>query len=186
MSAQPDMGAAGGAAPAITVGVISDTHGHLYREVREALSGVDHIIHAGDIGASQVLAELRAIAPVTAVRGNCDYDDWALSLPVRADVELGGTRIVVGHVGWQVQEWAEAANRAAAAGGAGADRLDAVVFGHSHQSHLERREGMLYLNPGSAGPRRFNRPRSVARLVIRPAVGAAGRPGLEAEIVELD
>ena len=184
------------------MGVISDTHGHLYPEVKAALQGVDFIIHAGDIGSPQVLAELRLIAPVTAVRGNCDYDSWALALPARAELTLAGARLVVGHVGWQVQDWAEAANKAAAASAAAAPpaagaetahsaataRIDAVIFGHSHQSLLERRSGMLYLNPGSAGPRRFNRPRSVARLVIRPGApgDVAGRPELDAVIIDLD
>jgi uncharacterized protein len=183
-----------------SVGVISDTHGHLYPEVKAALHGVDFIIHAGDVGSPQVLAELRLIAPVTAVRGNCDYDSWALALPVRAELTLAGARLVVGHVGWQVQDWAEAANKATAASAAAAPqvagaahsaatgRIDAVIFGHSHQSLLERRSGMLYLNPGSAGPRRFNRPRSVARLVIRAGApgDVAGRPELEAVIIDLD
>ena len=105
---------AGGSAStggSFSVGVISDTHGHLYPEVKAALQGVDFIIHAGDIGSPQVLAELRLIAPVTAVRGNCDYDSWALALPARAELTLAGARLIVGHVGWQVQDWAEAANR---------------------------------------------------------------------------
>ncbi len=157
----------------LIVGVLSDTHGHLYPEVRAALAGVDHIVHAGDIGSPQVLAELRAMAPVTAVRGNCDYDAWALALPVRAEATLAGARFAVGHVRWQVE-----------AGGF----IDVVIFGHSHQPLLERRQGVLYLNPGSAGPRRFNRPRSLARVsVVRAQAGDAfGRPSLEAEIVNLD
>jgi uncharacterized protein len=197
-------GSAGGSCSAGTpfsVGVISDTHGHLYPEVKAAMQGVDFIIHAGDVGSPQVLAELRLIAPVTAVRGNCDYDSWALALPARAELTLAGARLVVGHVGWQVQDWAEAANKALAASVAAAApvtdaetvhlttaRIDAVIFGHSHQSLLERRSGMLYLNPGSAGPRRFNRPRSVARLVIRPGApgDVAGRPELDAVIIDLD
>ncbi len=169
----------------LTVGVVSDTHGHLYAEIREALRGVDHIVHAGDIGAPEVLAGLRAIAPVTAVRGNCDYDSWALALPARAELTLAGARLVVGHVGSQAREWAEAAAKAPPAAGGG--RVDVVIYGHSHQALLERRLGTLYLNPGSAGPRRFGRPRSLARLVIRLAAGdASSPPALEAEIVCLD
>ena len=168
-----------------TVGVVSDTHGHLYPEVKEALQGVDHIVHAGDIGSAQVLAELRAIAAVTAVRGNCDYDQWAQSLPLATMLELGGARIAVGHVGWQVQEWAEAAARAD-----GAAACDALIFGHSHLALIERRMGVLHLNPGSAGPRRFNHQRTVAWLVIRPSLAtagpSAGRPQLDAEILAVE
>jgi putative phosphoesterase len=167
----------------IAVGVLSDTHGHLYAEVKKLLEGVDHIIHAGDIGASRVLAELKAMAPVTAVRGNCDYDQWALSLPVHTALEVGGARIAVGHVGRQVQQWAEAG-----AAVSGTNVFEAVVFGHSHIALVERRAGVLYLNPGSAGPRRFDRPRTMAKLVVRSAaVGDPGvRPHVDAEIYTLD
>jgi predicted phosphodiesterase len=186
------------ARPMLTVGVISDTHGHLYPEVKKFLFGVDHIIHAGDIGSQQVLAELKTMAPVTAVRGNCDHDQWAVSLPVRAELTLAGAHLIVGHIGWQVQEWAEAAAKSGAvgeaawgpghAGGSSFGRFDAVIFGHSHQPAIERRLGVLYLNPGSAGPRRFNRPRSLARLTIRsaPPGEAAARPQVEAEILDVE
>ena len=177
----------GGSKPGlISVGVLSDTHGHLYPEVKALLEGVTHIIHAGDVGSQQVLAELRAVAPVTAVRGNCDYEAWAQSLPARAELELGGIRILVGHVPAQARAWADDARRR--------ERrpvFSVVISGHSHVTAVERREGVLYLNPGSAGPRRFNRPRTVARLLIVPAPGsrpvADGRapegPRLQAEIL---
>lgn len=155
----------------LTIGVLSDTHGHLYAEVGQALAGVDHIIHAGDIGSPRVLMELAQIAPLTAVRGNCDHDGWAQGLPVHAEVELGGVRIVVGHVLGQVRELAGDA--------------PVVVSGHSHLALIERHGGTLYLNPGSAGPRRFERPRSVALLTIGPARsgGCETGPRVDAEIV---
>jgi putative phosphoesterase len=173
----------GGLRPCFTVGVVSDTHGHLYAEVKKALQGVDHIIHAGDIGSPQVLAELSTVAPVTAVRGNCDYDQWAQKLPLHATLELGGARITVSHVGRQSREWV-----GAAAGADDAAAVDAVVFGHSHIALLEWRMGVLYLNPGSAGPRRFDRPRSLARLTVRPATAGLStvRPILDAEIVTVE
>lgn len=172
-----------GPGPAFTVGVLSDTHGHLYAEIKKALEGVDHIVHAGDIGSPRVLAELRAMAPVTAVRGNCDYDQWAQSLPLHAALEVGGARIAVGHAARHVLDWAEAAEKADEAGA-----FDAVVFGHSHVALLEWRAGVLHLNPGSAGPRRFNRARSLARLTVWPATAGptGGRPRLDAEILAVE
>lgn len=160
------------AAGIITVGVLSDTHGHLYPQVRQALAGVDHIIHAGDVGSAQVLAELRTLAPVTAVRGNCDLDAWAEGLPVTAELELGGARILVGHIAGRLH------GRAEATGHVPGSTFAAVITGHSHVGAMERREGTLYLNPGSAGPQRFARPRTVALLTIRPAP-AAGSGGVQ-------
>jgi putative phosphoesterase len=151
----------------IAVGVLSDTHGHLYSEVKELLAGVVHIIHAGDVGSAQVLAELRSLAPVTAVRGNCDFEAWAQVLPANAQIELAGVRIFVGHVPAQTRAWA--ADRL------GSDnRVAAVISGHSHLAAVERSEGVLYVNAGSAGPRRFGRPRTVVRLLIRPATEEGG------------
>jgi uncharacterized protein len=144
----------------LTVGVLSDTHGHLYPHVASLLEGVQHIIHAGDVGSAEVLGALRRIAPVTVVRGNVDVGGWADALPSRAEVELRGVTIVVSHI----------SPRPAGAGG---DRRPVagplvVVSGHSHVAALEWRGEVLYLNPGSAGPRRFGRPRTVARLEIWP------------------
>ena len=156
-SAALDTGAAGSDHIArIVVGVISDTHGHLYPEVVERLKGVDHIIHAGDVGSWEVLRALRAIAPVTAVRGNVDLGGWADSLPSRVEVELGGVRVVVGHV----------APRADGACVAGQPVI--VVAGHSHIADRQMRGGVLFINPGSAGPRRFGRPRTMMRMEILP------------------
>ena len=151
-------------AKTLLVGVISDTHGHLYPEVAKRLEGVDHIIHAGDIGGYEVLRALRAIAPVTAVRGNADVGGWSDALPSRAEVELGGVCIVVGHV----------APRPDGAGRPGQPVV--VVSGHSHVAAKDERDGVIYLNPGAAGPRRFGRPRSMALLEIRPPREEAG-PG---------
>ena len=138
--------------------------------MKKLLEGVAHIIHAGDVGSPQVLAELRSLAPVTAVRGNCDYETWAQVLPLRAELELGGARILVGHMPAQTRHWA-----ATAAQRGGRPAFAAVIFGHSHAALVERADGVLYLNPGAAGPKRFNRPRTVARLLIVPA--GAGTPG---------
>ena len=157
----------------LVVGVLSDTHGHLYPDVAKELDGVDHIIHAGDLGTYDVLAALRRIAPVTAVRGNVDMGGWADALPSRAEVELGGVCVAVAHV----------APRADGAGRAGQPVV--VVAGHSHIAAEEWREGVLYLNPGSAGPPRFGRPRTMARLEVWPPREAGGAPRVTAEIVIL-
>jgi putative phosphoesterase len=145
----------------LVVGVISDTHGHLYPEVKELLAGVDHIIHAGDVCTPSLLSELRAIAPLTVVRGNCDAGPWADAIPVRAELELGGARILIGHIGGRLRE--EAASRGSGRGG-----VDVVISGHSHQALVEQKDGVLYVNPGSAGPRRYGRPRTMAFLRIAP------------------
>lgn len=167
----------------MVIGVVSDTHGDLYPEVKKALEGVDHIVHAGDIGSPRVLPGLRRIAPVTAVRGNCDYDQWAQDLPLHTALFIGGARIAVGHVARDVERWAEGAGRSEAGAA-----FDAIIFGHSHMALVEREGPVLRLNPGSAGPIRFNRPRSLARLTIwPPATGDAGeRPRLHAEILKVD
>ncbi len=148
----------------LAVGVLSDTHGHLYPEVAEGLEGVDHIIHAGDVGTSEVLRALRLIAPVTAVRGNVDMGNWADALPPRAEVELAGVRVVVSHTTLRID----------GAGHVGGPLV--VVSGHSHVAAIEWRGGVLYLNPGSAGPRRFGRPRTMARMEIRLPRGDAALP----------
>ena len=141
----------------VLVGVVSDTHGQVHPRVKEALTSVDHIVHAGDIGGADVLAQLRAIAPVTAVRGNCDLGAWAADLPERAEVELGGAHIVVAHLPMRLKREVQA------------ESVAVVVSGHSHVPSLEAVDGVLYLNPGSAGPRRLGRPRTVARIEISPA-----------------
>jgi uncharacterized protein len=133
------------------IGVLSDTHGELCPEVRAKLAGVDHILHAGDIGSAAVLEELRKIGPVTAVRWNCDLDAWCRSLPTSTTVELGGARILLGHQRERLGP---------------PDGYAMVVTGHSHIAAIEERDGVLLLNPGSAGPCRFSRPRTMARVEI--------------------
>ena len=136
------------------VGVISDTHGLLRPEALEALRGSEHIIHAGDIGAPEIIAELQKIAPVTAIRGNVDVQTWAREFPETEVVELAGKTIYVIH-----DVNAMDLNPAAAG-------FAVVISGHSHQPKQETKTGVLYLNPGSAGPRRFKLPISVAKIRI--------------------
>jgi len=146
----------------LEVGVVSDTHGLLRKEALAALAGVDVVLHAGDIGDSQVLRELEALAPVFAVRGNVD-GGWARLLPERRLLELGGATVLLLHdralVG--ADPFEEQGRRRA---GKSAARV--IVFGHSHEPLAERRDGLLWFNPGSCGPRRFRLPVSVGRLSI--------------------
>lgn len=141
-------------APRYVVGVISDTHGLLRPEALAALHGVDRIIHAGDIGSPEVLEQLARIAPVTAVRGNNDTGTWAETLPDTAVLRLGRTVLYVVH------DLQQLSVDPAAAG------CTVVVSGHSHKPAALEREGVLYFNPGSAGPRRFHLPVAVGRLVV--------------------
>jgi putative phosphoesterase len=136
----------------ITVAVISDTHGYLRPEAVAALGGSDHILHAGDIGAPEILAELEKIAPVSAIRGNIDVEPWAQAIPVTQTVQLGGTKFFLIHNRAELKR--------VPAG------IAAVVFGHSHQPLIEHRDGVLFFNPGSAGPRRFQLPISLGRIRI--------------------
>lgn len=163
----------------LVIGVLSDTHGHLYPRVKDVLRGVDHIIHAGDVGSARVLAELKAIAPVTAVRGNCDLEDWARMLPTEAELELGGVRILVGHIASRLRE-----RLAHPTVSPGSRRVRVVITGHSHRMDQEERDGVLHLNPGSAGPERFGHPRTLARLLIVPASadGASDPGGLSTRV----
>ncbi|WP_312965548.1 metallophosphoesterase family protein [Stutzerimonas kunmingensis] len=136
------------------IGLISDTHGLLRPEAVAALQGCAQIIHAGDIGKPQVLDGLRAIAPLEAIRGNIDMADWALELPERLDLRIGGLRLHVLHDLKQLDIDPLAAG------------IDVVIAGHSHKPKVERRDGVLYINPGSAGPRRFSLPISLALLEL--------------------
>lgn len=138
----------------VTVGVISDTHGLLRPEAVKALAGVGRILHAGDIGSPDIFDALGRIAPVTAVRGNVDRDRWAQFLPWTETLELGGATVHLLH------DLARLDLSPAAAG------VQAVIYGHSHQPLSQLRNGVLYLNPGSAGPRRFSLPVTLALLHI--------------------
>jgi putative phosphoesterase len=148
------MGSSSRSGKTLFVGLISDTHGLVRPEALAALAGSAHIAHAGDIGDPEVLEALARIAPVTAVRGNNDLGPWAKKLRERETLEIAGTRIYVIH------DLSELDLDPAAEG------IDVVVSGHSHRPAEERRGGALYVNPGSAGPRRFKLPIAVARLSL--------------------
>jgi putative phosphoesterase len=149
------------------VGVISDTHGLVRPEAVEALKGSELIIHAGDVGGPEVLEALGRVAPVVAVRGNNDRGAWAEALAEYEAVEVNGAFVYVLH------DLKELDIAPAAAG------FRVVVAGHSHKPLVEERRGVLYLNPGSAGPRRFKLPVTVARLNVNAAAASA-------EIIKLD
>ena len=138
------------------VGLISDTHGLLRREAAAALAGVDRILHAGDVGKPEILDALRAIAPVTAVRGNVDTSSWADTLPYDTVVFIDGCNIYMLHSLREMTMDPKAA------------RMDVVVSGHSHKPLIETVNDVLYVNPGSAGPQRFTLPISVGFLRLSP------------------
>ena len=149
------------------IGVISDTHGIMRPQALEILRGSDRIIHAGDIGSEHILAELRNIAPVTAVRGNNDTEPWARSLPDVARIDVRGHRLHILH-DLKTLDMDPAA-----------DGVSVVIAGHSHKPAIIEKEGVLYLNPGSAGPRRFNLPLSAAKLLV-------GATSVSAKIIGID
>lgn len=138
----------------IRVGLISDTHGLLRPEAKTFLRGCDHIVHGGDIGNSDVLEELTLLAPVTAVRGNNDFGTWAQSIHETELFTLGGVYL------YAIHDLAQLDIDPNAAG------VRAVVSGHSHKPLVENRDGVLFVNPGSSGPRRFKLPISVGELII--------------------
>ena len=138
----------------IQIGVISDTHGLLRPQALEALRGSNHIIHAGDVGDPKILEELVRIAPLMTVRGNVDGGAWAKRIPLTEVLEVGGVSIYVIHILQNLDLKPEAAGFAA------------VVYGHSHKPEQSIKNGVLYFNPGSAGPRRFKLPISVGRLCV--------------------
>jgi len=138
----------------IRVGLISDTHGLVRKEVIAALTGCQHILHAGDIDEPEVLVKLRKLAPVTVVRGNNDRGAWAEAIPVYDVVEFGAVSVYIRH------DQAELDVDPRPAG------LRVMMFGHSHKPLVENRDGVLFVNPGSAGPRRFKLPVAVGELLI--------------------
>lgn len=148
------------------IGVISDTHGLLRPEAVARLQGVAHILHAGDIGRPEVIEELEKLAPVTAVRGNVDLGDWAEAFPETATLQCAGRRLYLLH---DVKQLAL---------DPAAEGYDVVVSGHSHKPRVETVDGVLHLNPGSAGPRRFSLPIALAILVLGP-------DALKAEVLEI-
>ena len=148
------------------VGVISDTHGLLRPEALRALAGVDHILHAGDVGNASILDSLRSIAPLTAIRGNIDREGVCRLLPAAEAIELNGCFVYMVHA----LEDLDISPRSAG--------VRVVVYGHSHKPLVMKRQDVLYLNPGSAGPRRFSLPISVALLRVEGSE-------VRAEIIEL-
>jgi putative phosphoesterase len=146
--------AAGGMPALFRIGLISDTHGLLRPEAVAFLRGCDHILHGGDIGPASILEELAAIAPLTAVRGNNDTAGWAAALPEAVSIDLAGARLFVLH------DLRRLALDPIEAG------IDAIVAGHSHRPRIETHGGVLHVNPGSAGPRRFSLPVAVGELVV--------------------
>jgi len=142
--------------PIQIIGLISDTHGLLRPEALRALDGSDLIVHAGDVGSPGILEELRRLAPVVAVKGNVDTGAWCSDLPETALAEAGSALIYVLH------DLKALDMKPAPAG------IAMVVSGHSHKPVREEKDGVLYVNPGSAGPRRFNLPVTVARIDLRP------------------
>jgi putative phosphoesterase len=149
------------------LGIISDTHGLLRPEALAFLRGCERIIHGGDIGTAEVLTQLAAIAPVTAVRGNNDRGAWADALPETELFEFNGTYI------YAVHDLAQLDIEPSSVG------VRVVVSGHSHKPVVEHRDGVLYVNPGSAGPRRFRLPIALAELVVNGTE-------VNARIVELE
>jgi uncharacterized protein len=150
----------------LIIGVLSDTHGLLRPEALAALAGVDHILHAGDVGDARILDKLRAIAPLTAIRGNIDVSGVCATLPATDAVELGGRLFYLVHSLHDLDIVPAVAGVAA------------VISGHSHRPGMQERDGILYLNPGSAGPRRFDLPITLAKISLTEA-------GMSASIVPL-
>jgi uncharacterized protein len=148
------------------IGIISDTHGLLRPEAERRLAGVDHIIHAGDIGRPEIVDALRRIAPVIAIRGNVDSGEWAREYADTELVRLAGKSIYVLHDLKTLHIDARAG-------------IDVIVSGHSHVPKIQRIDGILYLNPGSAGPRRFSLPITLATLEVTP-------DGMRPEIHDLE
>ena len=148
------------------IGLISDTHGLMRPQALAALQGCEQLIHAGDIGKPEILDALRAIAPLTVVRGNNDQDDsWAGDVPFSAQLDVQGVGIYITHILADVPKPLP-------------DGIEVVVIGHSHKPLIQTIDGVLFINPGSAGPRRFKLPITVALLHI-------DEQGVRAELVEL-
>jgi uncharacterized protein len=148
------------------IGVISDTHGLLRPEALQALRGAQSLLHAGDIGTPEVIAGLSALAQVTAVRGNCDRGAWAEAYPVRQRVTVGDVSILILHDRNELKTLPPG------------EGVQVVISGHSHKPSIEEKDGVLYLKPGSAGPRRFQLPLTLALLTVE-------RGKVNAQIIDL-
>jgi putative phosphoesterase len=148
----------------LMIGVISDTHGLVRSEVLAAFQGVAIIFHGGDIGSGEVLRTLKEIAPVVAVRGNCDRGAWCNGIPDQRSFESGGKRFLLIHDLKEIKKFNEP--------------VEVVISGHSHRAKVLEKEGILYVNPGSAGPRRFQLPVTVAKIRIEEEI-------LIAEIIKI-
>ncbi|NLG75983.1 MAG: metallophosphoesterase family protein [Xanthomonadaceae bacterium] len=157
----------GGGSKRSWIGVISDTHGLLRPQALELLHGCDRIIHAGDIGAERILTELGRIAPLTAVRGNNDTQPWAHAIPETARLRVHGRLLHVLH-DLKALDFDPAT-----------ENVSVVIAGHSHKPSIANKDGVLFLNPGSAGPRRFSLPTCLAKLYVSESA-------VRADIVELD
>jgi putative phosphoesterase len=138
----------------LRIGLISDTHGLLRPEALDFLRASDHIVHAGDIGSESILEALRALAPLTVVRGNTDHEPWTARISETDLVQIGETSLYVIHDLAQLDLDPRAAG------------IQAVIYGHTHKPLVEDRNGVLYVNPGAAGPRRFKLPISVGELIV--------------------
>ena len=149
------------------IGVISDTHGLLRPEALAALDGSDLILHSGDVGRTDILDKLREIAPVYAVRGNVDYAPGCRELPLSEGITFAGCSFYILHILEELDIQQQAAG------------FDAIIYGHTHQPRIHYEKGVLYLNPGSAGPRRFSLPVSVAKINIKNGT-------MDVKIVEFD
>ena len=153
--------------PSVSIGVISDTHGLLRPEAIQAFKGSEYIIHAGDVGEPSILEELGRLAPTTAIRGNIDREPWASALPESTQITLAGHNICILHDLKRLHLDPKTAS------------ISVVVSGHTHKPSKQMKDGVLYLNPGSVGPRRFSLPISMAKLKLHSQ-------RVEAELIELD
>ncbi len=150
----------------VSIGVISDTHGHLDSVVKKFFKGVDAIVHAGDIGKPEILDTLQSIAPVKAVRGNMDRGAWTSELPPFAIVDIGNIQLYVLHDIYKLDLDPQSAG------------LSAVISGHTHKPSLKKIDGVLYINPGSASQPRYNFPATIALIRL-------GNRRIDARIIEL-
>ena len=137
-----------------TIGVISDTHGLLRPEIEQFLETCDAIIHAGDIGSMELFKRINSIAPTYAVKGNVDWEPWTRDLPLNDLVEIAGKYFYITHILADIELDPSSTG------------IDAIIYGHTHMPEIIQKKSILYLNPGSAGPKRFTRPVSAGKIVV--------------------